>query len=118
MNSVMLIGTVGKTEWIDGQNPRATATIETDGFGKFPDRHRCVAWRDAAEKLAACDEGTLVYVAGRLQTRSYDQAGEKKWITEVVVSVVRRLAVVVSGDAAPPPPPPKQREMTDEELPF
>ena len=114
----MLIGEVTKNEFFEGEHPRAVVTIETESGGKYPDRHRCVAWRDAAEQLSICDEGTLVYIAGKLQTRSYDQGGEKKWITEVIVSMVRRLATVVSGDAAPPPPPPKQREMTDEELPF
>jgi len=102
MNSVMLLGTIMKTETVDGDRPRTTITLETAGSGRYPDRHRCVAWGEVARTAATLDEGALVYVHGRLQTRSYDdKAGEKRWITEVVISGLKSISQR-REDHAPP----------------
>lgn len=45
----------------------------------------CVMWGKTAEVLAQyTDKGSLVGVDGRLQVRSYDSNGEKKYATEVI----------------------------------
>lgn len=50
------------------------------------DWHRCVAWNNVAELIAEhVKKGDLLYVAGRLQTRSYEQDGVKKYVTEIAV---------------------------------
>jgi single-strand DNA-binding protein len=42
-------------------------------------------------------KGDLVRVIGRLQTRSYDKNGEKRYVTEVVAKEVRNLTTAVKG---------------------
>ena len=45
----------------------------------------CVMWGKTAEVLAQyTDRGSLVGVEGRIQVRSYDSNGEKKYATEVI----------------------------------
>ena len=45
----------------------------------------CTSWGKTAEVLAQyTDKGSLVGVDGRLQVRSYDSNGEKKYATEVI----------------------------------
>lgn len=46
----------------------------------------CVAWRKSAENLCKyTHKGSLIGIDGRLQTRSYDNNGQKVFVTEVVV---------------------------------
>lgn len=87
-----------------------------------------VVWRGAAENCAKhLDKGSKVAVCGALQTRSYeDNAGIKRYITEIVADEVQFLP---SGsrhqDASPPDEPPQWssdkldlRQIEDDELPF
>jgi len=54
---------------------------------------RCVLWNGIAEHTSEyCKKGDLVGVRGRLQTRSYEEKGETKYITEVIVDKVSFLA--------------------------
>ena len=51
------------------------------------DWHRVTLWR--CEKIAEyLKRGTRVCVSGRLQTRSFDKDGEKRYVTEVVAEDV------------------------------
>ena len=52
------------------------------------DWHRIVAWRLHEKLLNVLNKGNLVMVCGRLQTRQYEQNGEKRYITEVVADRV------------------------------
>jgi len=53
---------------------------------------RCVAWRQLAELIGKyLTKGSQVYLSGEFQTRSYEQNGEKKYITEIVVSDIQFL---------------------------
>ena len=63
---------------------------------ELTDYHDVVAWSNGRNKLAElCAEhltkGRLVYVEGRLQTRRYEQNGERKQRTEVAASDVQFL---------------------------
>jgi single-strand DNA-binding protein len=53
---------------------------------------RIVAWERLAE---VCTEfltkGSLVFVSGRLQTRSWEQDGQKKYTTEIVAREMKML---------------------------
>lgn len=52
------------------------------------DYHKIVAWKEQAEKLREhFHKGDYIKIAGRLQTRSWDDktSRQKKYITEVVV---------------------------------
>ena len=49
----------------------------------------CVAWRGQAEFLSKYfEKGSMVGIAGSIQTRSYEQDGRKVWVTEVVADEV------------------------------
>jgi len=66
----------------------ATVNIWKESDGKQQDRtdwHRVVMWgRQAEIAKEYLKKGSYVYLEGRLQTRNYEDRGEKKFITEVV----------------------------------
>lgn len=97
VNRVTLIGNLGKdpdVQYLDGNIGVAKfslATTETykDKTGKLVSQtewHTVVLWRglaDLAQKYL--HKGSLVYIEGRLKTRSWeDKEGNKKFATEVV----------------------------------
>ncbi len=97
VNKVMLIGNLGKDpdmQFLEGNIGVAKfslATTETykDRSGKLISQtewHTVVLWRglaDLAQKYL--HKGSLVYIEGRLKTRSWeDKDGNKKFATEVV----------------------------------
>ena len=46
----------------------------------------CVAWDKRAETIAEyLRKGRRIALQGRLSVRSYEQSGETKWMTEVIV---------------------------------
>lgn len=96
LNKVTLIGNLGKKPDVSrvGQegNKRASfsmATTEsyTDKTGNRIDStewHNIVVWgnlADIAEKYL--EKGSPIYLEGKLRTRSYDENGVKKYITEI-----------------------------------
>ncbi|NPA94391.1 MAG: single-stranded DNA-binding protein [Thermodesulfobacteria bacterium] len=103
LNKVMLIGRLGSDPEIrytqDG-TPVANFSLATDSPVKRGDQwesetewHRVVAWRRLAE---ICSEylgkGRLVYVEGRLRTRSWeDRDGNKRWTTEIIARDIQIL---------------------------
>lgn len=123
LNKVMLIGRLGADPEIrytpDG-TPVVNFSLATDSPVKRNDQwetetewHRVVAWRRLAE---ICNEylskGRLVYVEGKLRTRSWeDRDGNKRWTTEIIARDIQILdtkgAVEGAGDTdlAPPEPP-------------
>ena len=54
----------------------------------------CVAWRQSAEFMHKyCDKGSMIGVAGSIQTRNYEKDGQRIYITEVAVDEVEPLSV-------------------------
>jgi single-strand DNA-binding protein len=109
LNRVMLIGRLTRDPELR-YTPSGTAVcnlaIATNRYGQdqsgerkeFTDYHDVVAWNQGNRKLAElCSQylqkGRLVYVEGRLQTRSWDdaQSGQKRYRTEVNASDVQFL---------------------------
>lgn len=97
VNRVMLIGNLGKdpdVQYLEGNIGVAKfslATTETfkDRTGKLISQtewHTVVLWRGLAELAQKyLHKGSLVYIEGRLRTRSWeDKDGNKKFATEVV----------------------------------
>ncbi|WP_346237878.1 single-stranded DNA-binding protein [Niabella insulamsoli] len=97
VNRVMLIGNLGKdpeVQLLEGniavaKFPLATTETFKDRTGKLVSQtewHTVVLWRglaDLAQKFL--HKSSLVYIEGRLRTRSWeDKDGVKKYITEVV----------------------------------
>ena len=118
LNKVMLIGNVGRdpeVRYLEGNAKVATFTLATTE--RFKDRsgelrentewHNIVCWRqnaDVAERYV--HKGTQLYIEGRLRTRSYiDQAGVKKYTTEIEAQTFQLLGRRPEGEGAPAPAP-------------
>ncbi|MBX9783318.1 MAG: single-stranded DNA-binding protein [Chitinophagaceae bacterium] len=97
VNRVMLIGNLGKDpdlQQLEGniavaKFPLATTEAFKDRTGKLVSQtewHTVVLWRGLAELAQKyLHKGSLVYIEGRLKTRSWeDKEGVKKFMTEVV----------------------------------
>ena len=97
VNRVVLIGNLGKDpdmQFLEGNIGVAKfslATTETykDRSGKLISQtewHTVVLWRGLAELAQKyLHKGSLVYIEGRLKTRSWeDKEGNKKFATEIV----------------------------------
>ena len=53
----------------------------------------CVLWKGVAENTVEyCKKGDLVGIKGRIQTRSYEQEDELKYVTEIVAEKVTFLS--------------------------
>ncbi|MGX5688919.1 single-stranded DNA-binding protein [Arcticibacter tournemirensis] len=96
VNKVILVGHLGKDPEVRHLEGGATvvnftlATTETytrDGRKvEQTEWHNVVMWRGLAEIAAKyLQKGKLVYVEGKLRTRSYDdREGNKRYVTEIV----------------------------------
>ena len=97
VNRVMLIGNLGKDpdlQTLEGniavaKFPLATTETFKDRGGKLVSQtewHTVVLWRGLADLAAKyLHKGSLVYIEGRLRTRSWeDKEGHRKFATEVV----------------------------------
>jgi single-strand DNA-binding protein len=97
INKVILIGHVGKTpdyRKLDGDIsvisfPLATTTTHKhDGKNvENTEWHNIIMWRDMAETASRLlDKGKLVYIDGKLQTRSFVKDGILRYTTEIIVN--------------------------------
>jgi single-strand DNA-binding protein len=97
VNRVMLIGNLGKdpdVQFLEGniavaKFPLATTETFKDRSGKLVSQtewHTVVLWRGLAELAQKyLHKSSLVYIEGRLRTRSWeDKEGNRKFATEVV----------------------------------
>lgn len=116
LNRVMLIGRLTRDpelRYTPSGTPVCNLALATNRYGQdqngerkeFTDYHDVVVWNMGNRKLAELcgqylQKGRLVYVEGRLQTRSWDdaQSGQKRYKTEVNASDVQFLDS--RGDAA------------------
>ena len=111
LNKIMLIGRLGKdpeVRYSNGGDPVATfslATSEnwTDKRGEKQERtewHNIVAWRRLAEICQQyLKKGSKVYIEGRIETRSWDDAstGQKKYMTEIIADQMIMLDSAPGG---------------------
>lgn len=147
VNRVMLIGNLGKDPEIQyleknisvAKFPLATTETHKDKNGKLISQtewHIIVLWRGLAELAQKyLHKGSLIYVEGRLRTRSWeDKEGNKKFATEIVADNLIMLdkrsdsssnfSPTIASDtehiedfSADEPPPPGEDEPTGR-LPF
>ena len=109
LNKVMLMGRLTKDpemRYTPSGQPVTSFSIATNRYSsgadgerkEFTDYHNIVAWnigkRNLAQQVADyLRKGSLVYVEGRLQTRSWDdEKGARHWKTEIVASHVEMLS--------------------------
>jgi single-strand DNA-binding protein len=118
LNRVMLIGRLTRDpelRYTPSGTPVCNIAVATNRYGQdasgerkeFTDYHDVVVWNQGNRKLADLvaqylQKGRLVYVEGRLQTRSWDdqQSGAKRYRTEVVASDVQFLDTRQEGAPA------------------
>ena len=112
VNKVIIVGRLGQDPEMKavGQGSTVTrlnvATSETwvgkDGQKQEKTEwHRITVWGKLAEicgKYLA--KGRQVYVEGRLQTRSWEDNGQKKYATEIVASTVQFLGSAQSENSS------------------
>ncbi|HEV2952606.1 MAG TPA: single-stranded DNA-binding protein [Candidatus Dormibacteraeota bacterium] len=122
LNRVMLIGRLTRDpemRYTPSGQPVTSFSVATNRYGtgtegerkEFTDYHNVVAWNIGKRTLAEivgqfAHKGSLVYVEGRLQTRSWDgQDGQKRRTTEVIANDVQFLepkGASLSGGAGVP----------------
>jgi len=95
----------------------ATNRVYTDANGnqiKKTDWHRIVVWRKLAEVANNyLKKGSLVYIEGRLETRSWtDQNNVTRYMTEVIGEILQMV-----GPKADRPEAPMEEPQVPEELP-
>lgn len=128
VNKVILVGNVGNDPEVRYMpNGNAVANISVATSDSWKDRntgdqqertewHRVVFFNRLAEIVEQyVKKGTKLYLEGRLQTRSWEQDGAKRYSTEIVANEMQMLdsrgAGGVNqefGDQAPPPAAPSQ----------
>ena len=114
INKAILIGHVGKEpeiRYTQGGAPVANFTLATNetwsGQGgekqERTDWHRIVAWRRLGEFAHEyIRKGSLIYVEGKIRTRSYDDRdGTKRYITEIDAQTIQLLDKKVGGAPGP-----------------
>lgn len=139
VNKVILIGRLGADPELK-YTPAGTAVtnfrLATNLVWKDPDGnqqektewHRIVAWRKLAEIAGEwLKKGRLVFVEGRLETRSWDDKdGNKRYMTEVIAENIQFIGARKEEQATETfePPPEEISEQEDstpppeEDLPF
>jgi single-strand DNA-binding protein len=147
VNKVIIVGNLGadpEMRYTQNNTPVTTFRVATTdrwrdkGSGEMQERtewHRVVAWGRLGEICGQyLRKGKQVYIEGRLQTRSWDDAeGQKRYMTEVVAQTMqmlgragedaggdqpRRQAQAGGGPDADYPQPPPQGANEDDDLPF
>ena len=129
LNRVTLIGNLGKDPEVrntSGGTAVATLSIATnsrykDKSGEWQDKtewHNAVLWDKLADVAQQyLKKGNMVYIEGRLQTRSWEdeKTKQKKYMTEIVVSELIMLGGKEGGAA---PVEKKKVEIDDSDIPF
>ena len=149
LNRVMLIGRLTRDpemRYTPSGQPVTSFSIATNRYAsgpegdrrEFTDYHNVVAWNIGRRTLAEfagqyLRKGSLVYVEGRLQTRSWEgQDGQKRKTTEVVANDIEFLEPRGQGaggpggpsagsDEMPLPPTPEEsgaRDVDPDDIPF
>lgn len=113
INKVILIGRLGKdpdVRTFEGGVKKATFTMATSEFRKDKDGnrteltewHNIVCWRNLAETAEKyLNKGKMIYVEGKLRTRSWEDNGIKHYITEIEASTFTMLESRSASENAP-----------------
>jgi|TARA_B000000565_G_scaffold245166_1_gene212777 single-strand DNA-binding protein len=135
VNKVILVGNVGndpEVRYMPNGNAVANISIATSdswkdrNTGEQQERtewHRVVFFNRLAEIVEQyVKKGTKLYLEGRLQTRSYEQDGVKKYSTEIVANEMQMLdsrgatgSNQEFGDQSNPPTSPPQDSVQNSE---
>ncbi|WP_071145301.1 single-stranded DNA-binding protein [Bacteroides ihuae] len=116
VNKIILLGNVGKdpeVRYLDTGIAVASFPLATSERAytlangtQVPERtewHNLVLWRGLAETAEKyIHKGDKLYIEGKIRTRSYDdQAGVKRYVTEIFVDNMEMLTPKAAGTYAP-----------------
>ncbi len=100
----------------------ATGESFVDKQGNRQERtewHRIVAWRKLAEICGQyLSKGKLVYIEGKIRTRSWEQDGVKKYTTEIEADTMRMLGPKGAERESEPPFAPPEGGAPEDDIPF
>lgn len=113
INRVILIGHLGKDPEVRtiesgakvARFPLATTEVYKDRNGErkeVTEWHNIICWRnwaDVAEKYLT--KGKLIYLEGKLRSRSWEDNGVKKYMTEIHVDLFTMLGARTEGGTMP-----------------
>jgi len=115
------IGRIGKELEIKStpSGKKVCSTSIACSFDKATEWINLVFWEKNAEAVCQyCQKGSKISVTGRLQTRSWEHEGVKKYITEVVVNSVQFLDSKPAEQKAATPATPYVAPEDDPSIPF
>ncbi len=145
VNKVILVGNVGQdpeTRYMPNGNAVTNISLATSetwkdkNTGEQQERtewHRVTFYQRLAEIVAEyVKKGSKLYVEGRLQTRSWEQDGVKRYATDIIANEMQMLdsrgstGDSYSSNAAPPPQKnttpaqeaPADMDSFDDDIPF
>lgn len=135
INKVILVGNLGKDPEVKEMEnglkvarfPLATSEFYRDrASGERKEKtewHNIVCWRNLADIAANyLKKGQSVYIEGKIKSRSWEDAGIKKYITEIVVDNLQMLGVkspsVSVANESNPEMPDNISSSEEDELPF
>ena len=115
VNKVILLGRSGQDAQVRTVGDQKVANFSVATTEKYKDSksgewkentewHNIVAWRhtaDLAEKYIT--KGKELYIEGKLRTRSWEDNGSKKYVTEIVAESIQLLGNKSDGHTAPQP---------------
>ena len=126
MNKVILIGRLGadpELKYTPNGTAQAKINLATserwkDNDGNNQEKtewHRIVTWRRQAEFAGEwLKKGQLICVEGKIQTRSWEQDGQKKYMTEVVADNITMLGSKSEGSGGKSPETPENQDQPQE----
>ena len=110
VNKVILVGRIGKDPEIrafengvkKASFPMATSEYYKDKEGKRMEQtewHNIICWRRLAEfSEQFLTKGKLIYVEGKIRTRSWEDNGVKKYTTEIEANTINLLSSKEDGE--------------------
>lgn len=105
LNQVFLIGHLGdspKVRHIQNAKSVTNFNLATNSQWKNDDGtvqtatewHRIIVWGKPGENCAKyLKKGSMAFIQGKLQTRSYEKNGEKRFFTEIIATQVQFLSL-------------------------
>lgn len=139
VNKVILVGNAGKdpeVRYLEKNVAVANFTLATteraytaQNGTQVPERtewHNIVAWRGLAELAEKyIRKGSQLYIEGKIQTRSYEKEGTKRYVTEIFADTIQLLGkkpetkeAIVSAVAEPLPNNVEVASHSEDDLPF
>jgi single-strand DNA-binding protein len=97
INKVILVGHIGKSpehRKLNGETSIVTFPLATSVSYKKDGKnvedtewHNIIMWREMADQgLRLLEKGRLIYIEGKLKTRSFEKDGILRYSTEIIVN--------------------------------